>query len=81
VDECKTLPPTRCAGGVFESLASFQGLTFVHYSTQLEPFLTQKHTINTPNTPFQPLNTPETTPNCTPCHTKGAEIELKSGRV
>jgi hypothetical protein len=25
-----------------------QGLTLAHYSAQLEPFLTQKHTFNTP---------------------------------
>ena len=28
-----------------------RGLTLVHFSAQLEPFLTQKHTLNTPNTP------------------------------
>jgi hypothetical protein len=49
-----------------------QGLTLVHHSAQLEPFLTQKHTLNTPNTPYHPLNTSETTPICTPCHTEGA---------
>ena len=49
-----------------------QGLTLVHYSAQLEPFLTQKHTLNSPDTPYHPLNTPETTPNRTPCHTEGA---------
>jgi len=43
-----------------------QGLTLVHYSAQNEPFLTQKHTLNTPNTPYHPLNTPETTPKRTP---------------
>ena len=52
--------------------ASRQGLTLVHFSAQLEPFLTQQHTLNTPNAPYHPLNTPETTPNCTPCHTEGA---------
>jgi hypothetical protein len=46
-----------------------QGLTLVHCSAQLEPFLTQKHTLTTLHTPYQPLNTLETTPNCTPCHT------------
>jgi hypothetical protein len=46
--------------------AHAQGLTLVHYSAQLEPCLTQKHTLNTP---YHPLNTPQTTPtpNCTPC--------------
>ena len=47
-----------------------QGLTLVHYLAQLEPFLTQKRTqkrtLNTPNTPYHPILTPETTPNCTP---------------
>ena len=51
------------------------------YSAQLEPFLTQKHTLNTPNTPYHPLNSPETTPYCTHCHTEGAEVEPKGGRV
>jgi len=51
---------------------SGQGLKLVHNSAQLEPFQTQKHTLNTPHTPYHPLNTPETTPNCTPCHTEGA---------
>jgi hypothetical protein len=52
--------------------ACLPGLTLVHYSAQLEPFLTQKHTLNTPNTPYHPLNTPETTLNCSPRHTEGA---------
>ena len=52
--------------------AHHQGLSLVHHSAQLKPFLTQKHTLNTPNTPYRPLNTPETTPNCTPRHTEGA---------
>jgi hypothetical protein len=51
---------------------TWQGLTLVHFSAQLEPFLTQKHTLNTPDAPHHPLSTPETTPNCTPCHTEGA---------
>jgi len=49
-----------------------QGLTLVHFSAQLELFLTQKHTLDTPNTPYYPLNTPETTPDCSPCHTESA---------
>jgi len=61
--------------------AHSQGLTLVHFSAQLERFLTQKHTVDTPNTPYHPLNTPRTTPNCTSCHTEGAQVELKSGRV
>ena len=40
----------------------WQGLTLVHYSAQLEPFLAPKHTLNTLDTPYQPLNTPETSP-------------------
>ena len=32
-------------------------------SAQLEPFLTQNHTLNTPDTLYLPLNTPRTTPN------------------
>ena len=66
---------------IFTLVTVCQGLTLVHHSAQLEPFLTQKHTVMTPDTPYHPLNTPETTPNCTPCHTEGAYIELKSGRV
>ena len=44
-----------------------QGLTLVRYSAQLEPFLTQKHTLNTPNTPA-------TTPNCTPVTQKALKL-------
>jgi hypothetical protein len=72
-------PGAEAPGGVRRGVR--QGLTLVHYSAQLEPFLTQKHTITTPNTPHHPRNTPETTPNCNPCQTEGAEVELKSGRV
>ena len=47
-------------GGVLQHLAgpaadddgaARQGRTLVHYSAQLESFLTQKHILNTPNTP------------------------------
>ena len=30
------------------NMTSRQGRTLVHYSAQLEPFLTPKHTLNTP---------------------------------
>jgi len=46
--------------------AAGQGLTLYHCSAQLEPFLTQKYTLNTPNTPYHPLDTPESAPNCNP---------------
>jgi len=49
-----------------------QGLTLVQYSAQLEPFLRQTRTLDTPNKPYHPLNTSETTPKCTPCHTEYA---------
>jgi len=39
----------------FAAAASTQGLTLVHFSAQFEPSLTQKHTLNTPNTPYHPL--------------------------
>jgi len=51
-----------------------QGLTLVHYSAQLEPFLTQKHTLSTCGIPYYPLNTPETTPNCTPVTQKALKL-------
>jgi hypothetical protein len=35
-----------------------QGPTLVHFSAQPEPFLTQKHTLHTPDTPQHPLNNP-----------------------
>ena len=38
-----------------------QGLTLVHYPAQLVPFLTETHTLNTPNTPYHLLNTPDIT--------------------
>ena len=47
--------------GLFRS-AHVQGLTLVHFSAQLEPILTQKHTLNTPSyclrPPTQPLSAP-----------------------
>ena len=47
VDECKPLPAaSRCTANTV-----LQGLTLVHYSAQLEPFLT-------PNTPQTPSDTP-----------------------
>ena len=68
-----------------------QGLTPVHFSAQPEPFLKQKHTLHTLHTlhtpshpltpPKRPLNTPETTPKCTPYPTESAQVELKSGPV
>jgi hypothetical protein len=74
---------TVCSAGESSkvSRAVQQGLTFVHYSAQLKPFLTKKHTLNTPNIPYHLLNTPETTPNSNPCDTDGAFVVLKSGRV
>ena len=58
VNECK---PLRAGG----ALPPRQGLTLVHYSAQLEPFLTRKHTLNTPATPQtnpkQPLTAPPVT--------------------
>jgi len=40
-----------------QTAAAGQGLSLVHYSAQLEPFLTQKHTLNAANTHYHPLNT------------------------
>ena len=65
-------PDSSSTGGGPPSAATKQGLTLVHFSAQLEPFLTQKHTLSTQNTSYHPLNTPETTANCTPCHIEGA---------
>ena len=70
MDECKPLAPECQIDAVQTELR--QGLTLVHYSAQLKPFLTQQHTLNIPNTLYHPVNTPETTPNCTPCHTEGS---------
>jgi hypothetical protein len=64
--------PTRVLESMNMWLDAWQGLTLVHYSAQVEPFLTQKHTLHTPKAPYHPLNIPETTPNCTPCHAEGA---------
>ena len=61
--------------------ANGRGLQLVHFSAQLEPFLTLKHTLSTPITPYHPLKTPETTPSCTPCPTESAYVEPKSERV
>jgi hypothetical protein len=35
---------------------------YTAYSAQLEPFLTQKHTLNTPNTPCHPPKHPRNNP-------------------
>jgi len=55
-----------------QGLPRDHGLTLVHFSAQPEPSLTQMHNLHTLNTPYHPLNTHETTPHCTPCHTEGA---------
>ena len=47
-------------------VADEQGLTFVHYSAQLEPCLTHKNTLHTLNTLQHPLNTGYTTITRTP---------------
>jgi len=49
-----------------------QGLTLVHFSAQPQPFLKQNTPCTPSDNPWHPLNSPETTPNCTPCHTEGA---------
>jgi len=58
-----------------------QGLTLVHYSAQLEPFLTQKRTLHTPNTPCHPLNNPSTPPKqhltAPPVTQKALKLSLK----
>jgi len=61
--------------------ATWQGLTPVHFSAQLEPCLTQENTLNTLNTPSHPLNTGYTTPTRTPYPIQSAQVELKGGRV
>jgi pimeloyl-ACP methyl ester carboxylesterase len=53
-------------------LSSRQGITLVHFSAQLEPFLTRKHTQNTPNTPPHPQNTPQASLKHTPYPTESA---------
>ena len=58
-----------------------QGLTLVRFSAQLEPCLTQEHTLHTLLTPCIPLNTGYTIPTRTPYHIQSAQVELKSGRV
>ena len=58
-----------------------QGLTLVHFAAQLEPFLSQKNTLHTPNTPLHPLDSGHTTPTRTPYPKQSAQVELKRGRV
>jgi len=53
-----------------------QGLTLVHFSAQLEPFMTQENTLHTLNTPWHPLITGYTTLTRTPCPNKSAQVEL-----
>jgi hypothetical protein len=71
-EELDGVLPGRKAAAARGRAPARQGLTLVHYSARLEPFLTQKHTRNTPTDPCHPLKIPETAPNCTPCHTEGA---------
>jgi len=63
-----------------------QGLTLVHFSVQIEPFLIHKNTLHTLNTPRHPptpppLNTGCTTPKYTPYPIRSAQVELRSERV
>ena len=53
-------------------------LTLVPFSAQLEPCLTPKNTLNTPQ---HPLNMGYTIPARTPCPIKNAQVELRCGRV
>jgi hypothetical protein len=52
------------------TLAGTQGLTLVHFSAQLEPCLTHRNTLHTPNTPLHPLNMGYTNPTQTLSHKK-----------
>ena len=68
--------------GVYnQPLATWQGLTRVHFSAQLEPCMTQSNTLHTLNTPKHPIMTGYTTPTRTPYPRKCAEVELRSERV
>jgi hypothetical protein len=89
VDECKPLPAACCSHGTawVEMRRSggrgtgYQGLTLVHFSTRLEPCLTQTNTLHTLNSPYHALDTGYTIPTRTPYPIQGAQVELKSGRV
>ena len=58
-----------------------QGLTLVHVSAQLNPYLTHKNTLHTLNAPSHPLNTGYKTPARTPYPITSAQVELRSGRA
>jgi len=50
----KDYPVEFIAGGATQNsirVAQWQGLTFVHFSAQPEPFLPQKHPLTRPDTP------------------------------
>jgi len=70
-----------CAEIIQYVAANGQGLTLVHFSAQLEPCLTHKISLNTPYTPYDPLDTGYTTPTRTLYPMKGAQVELSSERV
>jgi hypothetical protein len=55
-----------------------QGLTLIHFSTQLEQCLIQETALNTPS---HPLNTGYTTSTLTPYPMQSAQVKLKCGRV
>ena len=89
MEECKQLPvmsrpralTSSSTSGPMAPSADSQGLTLVHFSTQLEPCLTHRNTLHTLNTPQHPLNTGYTMPTRTPYVIQSAQVELKSGRV
>ena len=53
---------------------SWQGLTLVHFSAQVEPCLTHKSTVHSLNNPYHPLNAGFTTPARTPIPQKALEL-------
>jgi len=60
---------------------SGQGLTLVHLSAQLEPFLTLNTSPKRLRPPPAPPSTLPKHPLTTPCPTKSAYFELTGGRV
>ena len=83
MDECEPLPgiPHNIPQKMRQSSTVMQGLTLVHFSSQLEPCLTHKSTLYTLKIPKHPHNTGYTTPTRTLYPIKSAQVELRGKQV
>ena len=69
--------PKRAAASSSPSRAGTQGLTLVHSSAQLEPFLKQKHTLNTPIPPSTSKISPKRPQTAPPVTKKAIKLSCR----